>query len=136
MHKALTAILFGLSLTLGAGIGSAQSGEATFKFTNNAPNKIMVKLFSQNRNWTWPAPDRHYNLDDDAEHSFKISCQDGEKICYGGSETPDDAYHWGVGLKGDQRCQNCCIVCGNAHKWNLTKQGGGQQGDHQGQRID
>jgi hypothetical protein len=126
MRKVLATSFFSLLLIVGAGMQSAQSGEATFKFTNQAPNAIMVKLFSQNRSgWIWPAPDRHYNLDDDAEHSFKISCQDGEKICYGASDSTNDATHWGVGYKGTRNCQNCCIVCGDTHKWNLT---GGQAG--------
>jgi hypothetical protein len=110
----------GTSLIVGAGTGSAQSGRATFKLTNKADYSIMVKFFSQTRNWQWPSPTQHYNLDDSDQHEFHIGCQSGEKICYGGSYAANDKTHWGVGYKGDKACQGCCITCGGTHSWNLT----------------
>lgn len=71
LPKVLTAIFFGLLLIVGVGTESAQSGEVTFKLTNNAPYNVMVKFFSQNRNHYWPGATRHYNLDDSAQHAFR-----------------------------------------------------------------
>jgi hypothetical protein len=121
LPKFLTAITLGVMLTLGAA-GSAQSGDATFKLTDKAPFSIMIKFFSQSRNWQWPSATTHWTLSDDGEHDFLLNCQAGEKICYGGSYTADDQTHWGVGFKGDKGCQDCCLTCGNNvwHAWNLT----------------
>ena len=123
MRKFLTAIFFGLLLIVGPGTESAQSGDATFKMTNKARFNIMIKFFSQTRKWEWPSATSHWNLNDTAQHNFRLGCQDGEKICYGGSFTADDKTHWGVGFKGDKGCTGCCLTCGNnvSHSWNLTE---------------
>jgi hypothetical protein len=112
---------FGLVLMVAASSDPAQSGDATFKLTDRAPFSIIVKFFSQNRNWVWPGPTSHWTLGDNAQHAFRLACQDGEKICYGASYTADDQTYWGVGFKGDKGCQNCCLTCGNevSHAWNL-----------------
>jgi hypothetical protein len=122
LGKLFTSIFVSLVLIVGAGTGSARSGDATFKLTNNAKFSIMVKFFSQNRNWSWPGPTSHWTLSDNGEHDFHLACQDGEKICYGGSYTADDATYWGVGFNGNKGCQDCCLTCGNnpTHSWNLT----------------
>jgi hypothetical protein len=123
LRKLLTAIFFGLLLIVGAGMESAQSGDATFKLTNQARFSIMMKFFSQNRNWVWPSATTHWTLNDSGEHDFPLACQDGEKICFGGSYTADDQTYWGVGFKGDKGCQDCCLTCGSNvwHAWNLTE---------------
>lgn len=122
MLKLLATISLGLLLIVGADTGSAQSGEATFKLTDKAGFTIIVKFFSQNRNWQWPSATSHWTLGDTGQHEFHLSCQNGEKICYGGSFTADDKTHWGVGFKGDKPCQGCCLTCGDnvSHSWNLT----------------
>src|SRR4051795_12620593 len=98
MCKLLAAISLGLLLLVEAGTGLAQSGDATFRLTNKARFSISIKFFSQNRNWIWPGATSHWTLSDDAQHAFRLGCQDGEKICYGGSYTADDKTHWGVGF--------------------------------------
>ena len=122
MCKLLAAISFGLLLIVGAGTGSAQGGDATFKLTDKTGFSIIIKFFSQNRNWSWPSPTTHWTLSDTGQHNFRLACQDGEKICYGGSFTADDTTHWGVGFKGDKVCRGCSLTCGSnvSHSWNLT----------------
>jgi hypothetical protein len=136
LRKLLTAIFFALLLIVGAGIKPAYSGDATFKLTNSTPTSIMVKFFAHSRNWQWPSTTNHWNLNDSAEHDFRLGCQDGEQICWGGSYTADDNTHWGVGFKGDKGCQGCCLTCGNnvSHSWNLT--GGAPQHPSTGHPID
>ena len=139
MCKLLAAISFGLLLIVGAGTGPAQSGDATFKLTNNAQFSIMIKFFSQNRNWVWPSPTSHYTLSDNGEHDFPLACQDGENICFGGSYTADDATYWGVGFNGDKGCQGCCLTCGSnvSHDWTLNDgSSGGQRPIGRPQKID
>jgi hypothetical protein len=122
MWKRLAAICFGLLLILAAGTAPARSGDATFKLTNKASFSILVKVFSQSRNWQWPTTTTHWTLGDDGQHEFHVGCQDGEKICYGGAFAANDKTHWGVGFKGDKPCQGCCLTCGShvSHAWNLT----------------
>ena len=56
------------------GTASAPAGDATFKMTNKAPYTIILRFFSQNRNWIWPDANRHYILDDDQEHDIRLAC--------------------------------------------------------------
>ena len=118
LRKLLSAILF--SLLLAGASTPSQAGDATFKLTNNAPFSVMVKFFSQTRHWEWPSTTSHWSLGDNGQHSFRLGCQDGEKICYGGSYSADDKTHWGVGFKGDKPCHDCCLTCGSnvSHSWN------------------
>jgi hypothetical protein len=121
MRKFLATMLCGFFLIVAGGTGPAQCGDETFKLTNNARFTIMVKFFSQNRNWVWPGPTQHWTLSDNAQHDFKLGCQDGEKICFGGAYTADDRTYWGVGFKGDKPCQGCCLTCSNGwHAWTLN----------------
>ena len=122
MRKLLAAFAFGLLVIFGTSTQPAQSGDATFKLTDKAAYSIMVKFFSQNRSWVWPGPTSHWTLSDNGQHSFRLACNDGEKICFGGSYTADDRTYWGVGFQGNKGCQGCCLVCGNNvwHAWNLT----------------
>src|SRR5271166_3490670 len=121
MRKFFAAISCGLLLIIAGWTGPAQCGDETFKLTNHGRFSIMVKFFSQNRHWEWPGATQHWTLGDTAEHDFKLGCQDGEKICFGGSYTADDKTYWGVGFKGDKPCQGCCLTCSNgSHAWTLN----------------
>jgi len=115
-----------------------KAGEATFKLTNEAPFNVMIKVFAKARNWQWPSHHTHWNLNDGGQHELRISCQDGEQVCYGGAYAANDATYWGVGFKGDKACKDCCLTCGNAaHAWNLIKRPGtGQPLRPAGQPID
>jgi hypothetical protein len=119
MRKILTILTFGLLIVALA--RPALADDETFKLTNHGNFSIMVKFFSQTRHWIWPGATQHWTLSDDGQHAFKLSCQHGEKICYGGSYTADDKTHWGVGYKGDKPCSDCCLTCdGGQHAWNLN----------------
>jgi hypothetical protein len=129
MYKLAATVIFGLMaiagaailLIAGAGTGSAQGGNATFKLTNKAETAIMIKFFSKKRAHVWPSATSHENLNDDAQHTFLLACEAGEEICYGGSNTASNKKYWGVGLKGDKACKDCCITCGTnvSHAWSL-----------------
>jgi hypothetical protein len=148
MCKLAAAVIFALLgivgaailLVAGAGSGSAQGGNATFKLTNKAENAIMVKFFSKTRGHVWPSASSHENLKDDAQHAFVLACEVGEEICYGGSDTASNKKYWGVGFKGDKACKDCCITCGNnvSHAWSLVDKphSSGAPAPHKGGPID
>src|SRR5262249_14887798 len=117
-------LFFSILLVIGLGTDSAPAGDATFKMTNKAPYTIILKFFSQDRSWTWPGPNRHYLLDDDAEHDMRLACQNGEKICFGGAYNQNDKpRYWGVGFLGNKGCDHCCLRCGDnvSHAWSLSE---------------
>jgi hypothetical protein len=120
---AVMVFLAALGIGLNTGKAQAQNGSVTFNLTDNATYTIYVKFYSQNRNWTWPGPSDHWTLGDNAQHSFKLACNVGEKICYGGSYSQDgNGTYWGVGFLGNQSCTDCCLVCAAnnpTHAWNL-----------------
>ena len=125
MRKIAAVVLFLAALGIGLDTGSAQAqnGLATFNLTNNATYTIYVKFFSQNRNWAWPGPSDHWTLNDNGEHSFRLACNIGEKICFGGGYSQDGTgTYWGVGFLGNQACTDCCLVCAAdnpTHGWTL-----------------
>src|SRR5262245_20795087 len=86
MRISLTAVSLACLLSVGTGVSSARSENATFRLTNSAPFIINVKLFSQSRQgWQWPSSTRHWILNDGKQHILTAgNCQPGEKICYGG----------------------------------------------------
>jgi hypothetical protein len=122
VRKLLATISLGLLLIVGAGTGTARSGDTTFKLTDQAGYQIIVKFYSKTRNWVWPSATTHWTLGDTAQHSFSLACNNGEKICYGGAFAANDATYWGVGFQGNKSCKDCCLICGNnvSHSWNLT----------------
>jgi len=117
LRKFAAAILIGLLFAAGAGAGTRSAlaqGVVTFNVTNHAPYIIMLKMFSQTRRgWVWPSPTTHFILSDSTERAARLACEVGEKICFGASYSPDDTpRHWGVGIKGDKVCTDCCLICG------------------------
>jgi hypothetical protein len=123
MVKHLAAICFSLFIImLFAGSRAAYSGDVTFTLSDQGVYSVQVKVFSQSRNWQWPSATTHYDLKDDGKHSIHISCQNGEKVCYGASYSANNKTYWGVGLKGDKPCAGCCLTCGSGvkHSWNLN----------------
>ncbi len=96
-------------------VGSAHADETfTFRVKSDYQYKVQIAFFSQSRNHVWPGPGRAFSLDDSQTQSFPLSCESGEKICYGAWVTGDGNLSWGVGPKNDQGCKNCCFICGDA----------------------
>jgi len=124
MRKFLGITLCGLLLIFAGWTAPAEAAEQTFKLTNSAPFLIKLRFFSQDRDVVWPSPNGSWwPLDDNAQHVFKLECNSGEKICFGGGYQQDDSQrYWGVGFKGDKGCQDCCRRCqGDSKAWNLVE---------------
>jgi hypothetical protein len=94
------------------GSAPAQADEMTWTITSKYQYKVQVAFYSRTRSHLWPANGQAWGLDDYAPHQFTLSCNAGEKICYGAWATGDATTYWGVGLDGKQYCSNCCSICG------------------------
>jgi hypothetical protein len=81
-----------------------------FRMKNNDTHALMLAFFSMtNRSRVW----RQSPLSDSDIHSYKLSCETGERICYGVWLSDGDLLspYWGVGRDGRQSCQDCCLDC-------------------------
>ncbi|MBX3532900.1 MAG: hypothetical protein KF826_00945 [Xanthobacteraceae bacterium] len=106
-------LALGVALTLVSPTTTVQAQEITFEITNDFGRDIQVEFYSQNRNHAWPGGNRAYNLNRGDTQTYKLACQRGEKICYGGWVKGNARTYWGVGLNGKQSCDRCCVFCGD-----------------------
>jgi hypothetical protein len=111
----LRTAIVAMFLTGGLAIGAsapAQADEMTWTLTSKYQYKVQVSFYSRTRNHEWPGNDKAWGLDDYGTHRFTLSCNAGEKICYGAWATGDSTTYWGVGLNGKNGCTSCCAICG------------------------
>lgn len=90
---------------------TAFAADVTFAMRNNHPNAVEVELYSQDRNHVWPGDGQVYILDDGETKQMPLSCDEGEKICYGAWIQGDQETYWGVGPGNKQACDDCCYTC-------------------------
>jgi hypothetical protein len=74
-------------------------------------HQVQIEFYSQDRKRAWPGGNRAYRLDDYEDHSFSLSCNTGENICYGAWVVGDAGTHWGVGMNDRHSCSDCCSDC-------------------------
>lgn len=103
-------LAFAASLLLLAA-GTAQAGQLTFQFRSNHQYSVAIEFTSQDRNHQWPGNGKAYKIADYKVHSYKLSCQNGETICYGAWLEGDSTQYWGVGMDNENYCTDCCYVC-------------------------
>lgn len=111
----------------------ARKRRATFIITSKDRYSLGLAFYSQNYDREWPGNGKQYILH--GTKTYNLSCTPGEKICFGAWRDHQITY-WGVGRKGKQNCQRCCIQCGQTFETNLsdggpdaypqTSSGGGQ----------
>ena len=90
---------------------AAHAGDVTFQIKNNHPNAMRVELYSQDRDYVWPGDGKDFYLDDGETRQLPISCNEGEKICYGAWVDGDEETYWGVGPNNKETCEDCCYTC-------------------------
>ena len=90
----------------------AAADSITFNVQNNHPNRVQLEFYSQDRNHAWPGGGQADVLDDGAPHSYPLSCQTGEQICYGAWVDGNASIYWGSGLDDQYGCDACCFTCG------------------------
>jgi hypothetical protein len=118
-----------LAMSVSVGLGShALAADMTFQFVNDTDRPLNLKLFSRGESLQmWPAKSKAYSLrPDTATQQLKISCTEGENICWGawmtvqsvsgqmaGSQRATSNYKTqaGVGERGTRECADCCKVC-------------------------
>jgi len=89
----------------------ASAADVTFMMQNNHPNAVEVELYSQDRNYVWPGNGEVFILDDGETKQMPLSCEEGEKICYGAWIQGDRDTYSGVGPGSQQACDDCCYTC-------------------------
>jgi hypothetical protein len=102
---------------------TASAADVTFVMKNNHPNAVEVELYSQDRNHVWPGGGEVYILDDGEAKTMALSCNEGEKICYGAWISGDKSTYWGTGSANGETCTDCCYTCtgGNTEEINLDE---------------
>lgn len=111
LRVAIMALLIAAGLAVGTS-APAQADEMSWTLTSKYQYKVQVSFYSRSRRHEWPGSGKAWGLDDSASHDFSLSCNAGEKICYGAWVTGDSSIYWGVGLDGKHGCKDCCAVCG------------------------
>jgi hypothetical protein len=90
----------------------AFAADMNFYMKNQQDRGVAVELFSHDRDAVWPGDDKVYFLDSREKKSVPISCEAGERICYGAWINGDDSVFFGVGPDNDQPpCEYCCFLC-------------------------
>lgn len=107
---------------------SVHAADMTFQFINDTDRPLNLKLFSRGESLQiWPAKTKAYSVRPVAEiQQLKISCTEGESICWGawmtvqsvsgqisGSQRSTSTFTilGGVGERGIRDCPACCQVC-------------------------
>lgn len=74
--------------------------------------QASLRLDSQDRSSWWPGPRQAWAVGPGQTFETTLSCNPGEKICYGGwrSENPDSFWARGPNMAA---CENCCALCGS-----------------------
>lgn len=99
------------------------AADVTFQMKNSHPNAVEVELYSQDRDHVWPGNGEVYILDDGETKTMPLSCNEGEKICYGAWISGDKSTYWGVGPGNGEACDDCCYTCtgGNTEVIDLSE---------------
>lgn len=99
------------ALLIAPAVSFAQEQTLTWKIRSYHRHAVEVQFYSNNRNHVWPGVGRVYALKDYDVHTYRISCVQGEKVCYGAWVAGDSTSYWGTGRGGKQGCSDCCYTC-------------------------
>lgn len=103
---------FVVVLLCGLYVPSSSAGSLTFEMRSSHPNVVSLEFYSTTRSGlVWPGNGEVYLLEDSDVHNFKLSCRNGEQICYGAWVRNQSASYWGVGSGNENRCTSCCYTC-------------------------
>ena len=78
---------------------------------NQRSDNVAVELFSRDSQKVWPGGDKVFLIRPGAKKSVPISCEPGERICWGAWVVGNDKVTAGVGPDNDQPCDQCCFIC-------------------------
>jgi hypothetical protein len=131
MHRLLCFTVAIAVAFLSAVFTIADASEMTFQFINDTDRPLNVKLFSRaESHQQWPSKTKAYSVrPDSAPQQLKISCEEGEQICWGAWMTVQKLsgevvgqngqrasevttrISAGAGERGLRTCEHCCHVC-------------------------
>ena len=108
----------------------ATAADFTFQIINDTERALNLKLFSRSdSHQQWPSKTKAFSIrpNGDSVQQLKISCEEGEQICWGAWMTVESVsgevgpggkratrisnYQGGVGERGQRTCERCCHVC-------------------------
>ncbi len=90
----------------------ASAAELVWRIQSEHPNPVSLEFYSQDRDHVWPGGGDVYVIKDWDTHRYSLTCNDGEKICYGAWVRNESDSYWGAGFDGAEACETCCAVCG------------------------
>ena len=90
---------------------SAKAADMAFFVKNLRKEAVAVELFSRDRETVWPGNGKVFLIDPNSQKSVPLSCNQGERICYGAWVHGNDRISAGVGPDNDQPCDTCCFIC-------------------------
>jgi hypothetical protein len=109
----LLALLAFCAWTLTFGVSSVQAETETWEIRSNYPNQVHLEFYSEDRKGhVWPGGGEVYVLKDSRLHSYPLTCQPGEKICWGAWVSGTGSRYWGKGQDAKHSCIGCCWTCG------------------------
>lgn len=91
---------------------AAVAAELQWHIRSEHEYAVSLEFYSQDRNYVWPGNDEVYVIRDYEVHDYTLTCNNGEKICYGAWVRNDSSSYWGSGYDGKQSCDSCCFTCG------------------------
>ena len=109
----------------------SNAAEMTFQLINDTERAMNMKLFSRGESLQqWPSKSKAYSMRPGTEvQQVKITCEEGEQICWGAwmvtqsvsgdlvgpngerRERVTTRIIYGVGERGVRPCPRCCHVC-------------------------
>jgi hypothetical protein len=114
MEEFMLRLLIGLFALCVASL-PARSDVFTFKVRSLHPNAVQIKFYSQTRKGhQWPTTKLAWDLLDDEVHALSMTCNRGERICWGAWVKGSNRPEWGSGTGGTDSCKACCYICSNA----------------------
>lgn len=112
MVKLFVAIAVLVSAFFTPPVQSANAEQFTFRVQSDYPHIVNIAFYSQSRKrFAWPGWDRHWSIKDYDVHRYNLTCQYGEKICYGAWVKGKQTTYWGVGIYSEEGCRGCCYTC-------------------------
>ncbi len=91
----------------------ASAATMTWRFRAFDRHQVDVKVWSKSRNNVWPSSTTVWTIKDYKVNTIRMSCLEGEKVCYGAFVRGNSRRYWGVGADGKLGCSSCCFTCQN-----------------------
>ena len=89
----------------------AGAAEMSFYIDNQQNYDVAVELYGERPGRVWPGNDKVYLIEKGYRKSVPVTCDAGERICYGAWRVGNDRVFFGSGPDNAYRCTDCCFIC-------------------------